>query len=303
MKNIVQKGMKFVKDNGSTICSVLAVVGLGASAYCLIDETTKANKLLADKEELEALEKAKLLIPAYKKSIFAITTTGLLILGSNYISKKHEAALAASYTILLQRFASYRKAVKDSVGEEKAVEIQHEALKNDIPKKVEYEKEIYFDEYSQRWFHSTPLAIAEAREFMNKELLESGYLCVNAIYEKLGLEPIPNGDIIGWSRWYFEEAGFDICVGRDGCTPCMYPTIFTQKLNETDVNPEYTVFEFTYYPEIENMYWMEINNDELEYVDGLTAKRIINECGIPYEDVNERVKENIAEAEVEASQK
>lgn len=58
---------------------------------------------------------------------------------------------------------------------------------------------IYYDLISKRYFKSNSEKIGNAINKINRRIfVENGKASLNELYEELGLEPIENGDDIGW---------------------------------------------------------------------------------------------------------
>lgn len=246
--NLVKKAVKrtanFVGKNGSTICSLLAVAGLGVTAACLVKETTKANELLEENPDASTIEKVKIIVPAYKKSIASMSATGLLILGSNYISKKQQASLIAAYTVMGEKYRNYRNTVKKECGEEKEMKILKESLEKYIPYGLDEGKQLYYDSYSERFFESTPAELNRAEMLMNREMMRLNAFSINELYNELDLKGVPEGDICGWSWSGCADGGWDL-----------FPKFEYKDVPSENGKPGYKILYFTVDPTIENYNW------------------------------------------------
>ena len=65
--------------------------------------------------------------------------------------------------------------------------------------KVEPEKHLFYDDFSQRYFESTTENVLEAEYEVNRYLAMGGGVFLNEFYELLGLELVDYGDFLGWS--------------------------------------------------------------------------------------------------------
>lgn len=140
------------------------------------------------------------------------------IVGSHGIMKKRNAALLAAYKALEASYASYRKSVRDAIGEEKEEDIRYgissdetstDENNHDIVVKVADQKDLsrvsqyarFFDE-SSKYFSNTPeynLTFLKGRQDAFNDLLWSrGYVFLNEVYEELGLNPSQAGQLVGW---------------------------------------------------------------------------------------------------------
>ena len=68
------------------------------------------------------------------------------------------------------------------------------------------DKQLYFDEYSGRYFQSTPEDIQKAEYDLNRTLSIDDVACLNDWYECIGLDPLEHGEKIGWSTGINYEA-------------------------------------------------------------------------------------------------
>lgn len=140
------------------------------------------------------------------------------ILTSYGIMKKRTVALMAAYEAVSSAFESYRKRVKDELGEdmdnhfrfgtEKLGDIE---LKEGDDKKVvelmdvnsyhpsQYAK--FFDEFNDNWSKNPErnlFFLRQIQNWANDKLFLQGYLFLNDVYKMLGIDPTAAGQIVGW---------------------------------------------------------------------------------------------------------
>lgn len=277
IKKAVRSTTTFISRNSSTICSVLALAGLGVSAVCLVKETTEANKLLEDKPEATTIEKVKVVVPAYKKSIAAMTATGLLILGSNCISRKQQASLVGAYTIMGDKYRNYRETVKKEVGEKKELEILKNSLEKYIPYGLDEGKQLYYDAFSSRFFESTPAELNKAEALMNRQMMRFDGFSINELYNELDLKEVPDGDICGWSWPGCADGGWDT-----------FPTFEYKDVPAKDGKPGYKILYFSIEPSVDLYNWdiWNLGSDAEIYMTSLDdpdLKRILTAMNFDFE--------------------
>lgn len=209
-EQVLRKVQMFAKRNSSTILTAVGVVGVAATAVTAVKATPKAVRLLeeAKKEkgdELTTLETIKVAGPAYIPSIVMGTATVACIVGANVLNKKQQASVMSAYALLDNSYKEYKKKVDDLYGKEVDMHIKKEIAKDkftgdiDISEKEE-DEELFYDEFSQEYFLSTPYKVKEAEYRVNRTLRTRDYVSVNEYYSYLGMQPIPGGDDIGWSN-------------------------------------------------------------------------------------------------------
>lgn len=126
------------------------------------------------------------------------------ILGSNALNKKQIASLTAGYMALGKAYQEYRREVAEHVGAEHEKEIYKDArsvLKEPTSDMVE-DKLLCYEPISKRYFHATEAALLEAFYSLNRDFALNGYASMNDLYNYLGLDYIPEGDLKGWCADY-----------------------------------------------------------------------------------------------------
>lgn len=164
------------------------------------------------------LEIAKLYAPAVFLGVASISC----IIGSHYILKKRNAALAAAYAAIDQGFKEYRKRVAERFGDEVEKEIRYGVKSEEIEEKKtaksgkeKIEKKtvksfdpnnlsefaVVYDSGCIGWtkdpeYNKTFLKKQQA--MANQKLQTQGYLFLNDVYKMLGFKPTKAGHVVGW---------------------------------------------------------------------------------------------------------
>ena len=161
---------------------------------------------------------AKLYAPAVILGVASISC----IIGSHYIMKKRNAALAAAYAAVDQSFKEYRKRVAERVGEEVEKEIRHGIKTEETEKKTttksgkeKIEKEtvktfdpndlsefaVVYDSGCRGWTKDPEYNkkfLLNKQAVANQKLKTQGYLFLNEVYTMLGFKPTKAGHVVGW---------------------------------------------------------------------------------------------------------
>lgn len=161
---------------------------------------------------------AKLYAPAVFLGVASISC----IIGSHYILKKRNAALAAAYAAIDQGFKEYRKRVAERFGDEVEKEIRYGVKSQEIEEKKttksgkeKIEKKtvksfdpnnlsefaVVYDSGCIGWtkdpeYNKTFLKNQQA--VANKKLQTQRYLFLNDVYKMLGFKPTKAGHVVGW---------------------------------------------------------------------------------------------------------
>ena len=183
-----------------------------ATAVVAVKSTPKALELLKEAEaekgeELTRFEKIKTACPVYVPSILIGIGTLSCIFGANIMNKCHQAALVSAYTLLDSSFKEYKQKAKDIYGEDGEKTIREELAKDkfkdvdldEYEDEYEDEKQLFYDEYSKRYFRATNETVLRAEYELNKLLAEDCYVGLNELYDLLGIDPVDYGEYVGWS--------------------------------------------------------------------------------------------------------
>lgn len=164
-------------------------------------------------------ELVKLYAPAVTIGVLSLTA----IVSSNNILRKRNVALASAYAATEKLFKEYRGRVIDRFGKDIDRELRYNIKTREInevtanedgsessqPKKVlvvdgplhdEFSR--FFDETCPNWVkdaNKNKYFILQVERFANEKLKKQGFLFLNDVYEALGFDKIPAGQVIGWT--------------------------------------------------------------------------------------------------------
>lgn len=197
----------FLKRNASTILTSVGGVGVVVTSVMAVKATPKALALVenAEKEKGENLTKFEIVQvagPAYIPSVMVGVATITCIFGANVFNKRQQAAITSAYGLLSTSYHEYRGKVKELFGADADAQVKEEIAKdkydeNEVPKTDG--KQLFYDDYSGRYFESTMENVLNAEYYINRDLSLRDYATINEFYEYLDIEPIESGDDLGWS--------------------------------------------------------------------------------------------------------
>lgn len=204
---------RFVKRNASTILSVLGVAGLVATTVTAVKATPKAMEFVKKAEEekgekLSKWEKVNVAGVAYIPTALVGTATIACILGANLISRHQQATLMSAYALLDRSYKDYKNKANELYGDDAGKQIREGIAKDKYTgdeSSGDDGKELFYDFYSGRYFESTKEAVQRAEYETNRALVVNGAVCLNEYYDFLGLEPLPEYELLGWSCGQIEE--------------------------------------------------------------------------------------------------
>ena len=206
LQKLCHKTKLYLTHNSSTILTCIGAVGVVATAVAAVKATPKAISLLADAtdekgEKLTKVETAVVAAPAYIPSAIIGASTIACIFGANALNKRQQAALTSAYALLDSTFKEYKNKVKELYGEDGELQVRDEIVKDNLKDKgsVSDDKQLFWDEYSNRYFESTLVDVQSAEYHFNRNFILRGYATLNEFYEFLGIAEMDNGDNVGWS--------------------------------------------------------------------------------------------------------
>ena len=206
MNKLLRQTNLFVKRHGSTILTCVGSVGVVATAVMTSKATPKAARLLEDTkkkkgEKLTKLEKVKVTAHVYIPTILVGASTIACIFGANVLNKRQQAGLMSAYALIDNSFKEYKSKVKELYGEEGFKNIQNELAKDkyEDDTKIDDGKQLFYDEFSGRYFESTMEQVLTAEYELNRMLSIDSGLYLNEFYDLLDIPTIECGNQLGWS--------------------------------------------------------------------------------------------------------
>ena len=207
MNKLISNSKLFLKRNSSTILTYVGAAGVIGTTITAIQATPKAMLILEQMEEekgdeLTNLEKIQVAVPVYIPTIILGASTLACIFGANVLNKRSQASVASAYALLSSSYKEYRDKVLDLYGEEAEEMVVEEIAKDNYDEDSVIEqdgKELFYDDYSKRYFRSTVEKVQRAEYEINRDLIMQDYATINDFYKYLDLPPIDGGDKLGWT--------------------------------------------------------------------------------------------------------
>lgn len=206
--SLLQSSIIFLKKNASTILTCAGGAGVIATSVMAVKATPKALALLENAKEekgenLTKTEKIKVAGPAYIPAVLIGASTIACIFGANTLNQRQQAALMSAYALLDNSYKDYKKKVEELYGKDVESFVREEITKDkyeEDPYPVEDGMQLFYDEFSQRYFNATTEQVLRAEHALNRRMNDAHGAYLNEFYELLGLEPTDYGEFLGWSR-------------------------------------------------------------------------------------------------------
>lgn len=208
MNNLLRRSKTFLSHNASTILTVIGGAGVVATSVMAVKATPKALAIIEEAkkekgEDLTKLEIMQVAAPVYIPTMITVAATIACIFGANVLSKRKQAALISAYALLDNSYKEYKNKVVELYGEDANKEVRTELAKDEAKKqdiKDENDgKNLFYDEYSNRYFRAANETVLRAEYEVNKMLVEDYYVTLNELYDLLGLPKTDYGEYVGWS--------------------------------------------------------------------------------------------------------
>lgn len=237
LREFVGKSTVFVKRNAPTILTCMGGVGVVATAVSAAKVAPKVSELLEEAkeekgEELTKFEKVCVATPSYVPTILLGASTIACIVGANMLNQRKQAALMSAYALLDSSYKEYKAKVGELYGEGVDKDVRRELAKDhydedEFEHDIDDGKQLFYDEYSKRYFRATNETVLRAEYEVNRMLEEDCYVSLNDYYDLVGLDREDYGDYVGWGSaqmfetWWaawinFEHEKFETDDGLEG---------------------------------------------------------------------------------------
>lgn len=217
---------KWMNENGATALTFLGAGSMVATVALAVKATPKARgkiieakvRKLSDSEmandpklpKLTMLETVKVCWVDYIPTVMMGAASLSCIFGANVLNKRKQAELAGAYAALEQLFQNYRKKTDAICGEgtnrtiSRAILQEEEEQKRDDP--PWNEKQTFYFEYcgTPKFFERTMEEVLRAEYEINRYFKLNGDITLNEVLDMLGLEHVPEGDLVGWDEYIGE---------------------------------------------------------------------------------------------------
>lgn len=213
VKKVLYFAGKSLHKNMPTILSVLACGGVVGTAVTSANAHHKAMQKLEESEPQpletpteKVVREVKVVAPHYILPVVVGGCTIALILGSNALNKKQQAALYGALFALDKSYRTYREKVNYVLGSDADTAVKHEVAKdhireNDIPKPSSKDEVLFYEENSDQFFWSTIEKVQAAEYEFNRYFILRDEASLNTLLKFFGAKPCEFGDVLGWDTY------------------------------------------------------------------------------------------------------
>ena len=212
MNKLINQSRLFLKRNSSTILTFAGAAGAITTSVMAVKATPKALTLLEKAkeekgEDLTMFETIYVAGPVYIPSILVGVSSLACIFGANMLNKHQQAGLMSAYALLDNSYKEYKNKVSELYGEEADTKVREEMAKDkyDEDTYVQEGKQLFYDEFSGRYFESTMEDVLAAEYEINHLLAMDCGVYLNEFYDLLGIDTTDYGNYLGWSSFELVE--------------------------------------------------------------------------------------------------
>lgn len=234
--NLIKTTKGFLNKRSPEILTGIGITGMITTTVLAVKATPKALMLIEEKKEeldvdcLTPVETVKVAWKPYIPAAVTCVASASCLIGASAVCTKRNAALATAYAISEKTLTRYRDKVIDTIGEKKEKEIREEIAQDEVNKKPVSNTQVIvtskgdtlcMDSISGRYFKSDIDTIRKIVNELNRQMTHQNYISLNEFYYELGLDPIKNGDRLGWNLDDgLIELDFSTCLAEND-KPCV----------------------------------------------------------------------------------
>lgn len=241
-KNWASKNKAGILTTSSVTLELLAVLSAiqeSPNAKLKIDEVRDS---IEERKKTEAISKptiaweyTKNVAPCFWKTALFTASSIACTIGSYKVSSGKIAAFSTALALSEDRYSTYRKKMREIVGEKKDDEVKAEVAKEMMEKtanKTDISKEefiaenaegggmLFYDAWSGRYFRSDVDTIRKTESILNRRLYIENFITLNEFYSEIGLKNTRMGEDTGWSTETeidFDMSGTTMAPNNEPC--------------------------------------------------------------------------------------
>lgn len=192
---------------GTSIAGIITTGIVSARAGYKARGIVDAKQAEQPETPLTTKEKAQLTWLCYAVPGVTMASSIAAVTGLHVVHSKKNATLAGLYALSMNKLDDVQEEAEKLLGTKKTQQLNDALAQKQIDKHGNYDEpyvtgdgtDLWYDVWTDRFFHSSMNAIAAGVNEANSFLLKEGDLDLNTFYDKIGLNSIPSGTELGWS--------------------------------------------------------------------------------------------------------
>lgn len=226
-KSMVKTAGEVIRKNSPHILTALGAAGVVGTAVSTGKAVRNASEKIAENDLLDKKDIAKECWSCFVPPVLIGTASIACIIGADCVNTKRQAALYALYSAAVESAKEYEDKVKEMFGEGKEKKVRDSIAQDRVTANPDTNATFIpegmvkcYDEYSGRYFASTPEKIRKVQNDLNHTLISEMWVSVNDLYYELGMNRTKDGDEKGWNTDRLIEIDFSSCLDENG-KPCL----------------------------------------------------------------------------------
>lgn len=217
-KGLIRMVSKWVRNNSTKLLAGIAVASEIAGFYFMHKEAPIVrDRIEALPEGANWKDKFKAAGPVYLPAAGMLLLSTGCIIGGCALGEKRVAIVSGLYTASEAALRKYEEKVIDTIGRDKANDIQ-KGLAEDLMREKPASQmnicatgkgdQLFYEPLSGRYFTSEKNAVVAAVNEANRICVGDMWIRVNEWFEQLGLEEVGLGDSVGWNVDHLIDISF-----------------------------------------------------------------------------------------------
>lgn len=230
----------FVSNHGPEIATALAVASSVSTVVIASKASIKANEKIEVHEDINGrpedrkeryISRFKLVWRDYVPTAISCAGTIALIISSNRLSVKRQAAVASLLATTQGYLSSYKETIEEIISEEDASRIRDRVSQKSVEKNpqtkentivrgaiVNGHKDVttIYDPVSGRYFQASRNDVEAAVNKTNADAISGFEISLNDFYRNLEIPTITAGEMMGWNTDTLIEIDFEAVMDDNG---------------------------------------------------------------------------------------
>lgn len=237
LSHVLKKAGHILYENSPALLTAGAITGVVTTTYLVakaayrqgVEEATGG---VAETPRKRVEEYWQLYIPA---AISGAATVALVV-GSNRVSTRRNAALLTALSLTERAFDEYKYKVVEQIGKGKEEKVRAAIAQDHVDANPPNDATViitgngdalFHDDYTDRYFKSNIEKIRKVQNDLNAKMMHEGNISLNEFYEAIGLHRLTRGDDVGWNLDSLINVEFHGVISPEG-EPCISMTFMKQ---------------------------------------------------------------------------
>lgn len=196
-----------LKKHGPSLLAAAGIAGFFGAIFMAAKAAPIARDVLDEMpEDASAMEKARAIAPNYIPTVgVALISTSCIMMSTRLLRSRY-AGLLALYSVTEKAMEKWQEATLNEVGPKKVDKINDRVIDpNEDPRPIppailiEEGGALFKDSWSGRYFKLDSVnTVRTVVNDLNEQILKGDSISLNHFYHELGLEPVQEGEYVGW---------------------------------------------------------------------------------------------------------